>query len=225
MLNTPRSASRRTTCAIDPLVDVDRQVSEAHRDVVRTLPRPRHHRGEHGDRIGETVRNGILFGCRATAEDRKHRLANGSDDVFPPFSNNAEPTFEPFLIRQNVLYYAGLGGTVYQRLKPDVANVWTTQLAFYGIANYRKTPGAYVKAIQINMPITGDNAGNIYFGFRANGSTPLGLKGGLARIDANGNGTWISAADASGDKKMTGVQTNCAPAISRDGKTVVLERA
>ena len=116
---------------------------------------------------------------------------NSSDYVFPPMTNNAEPTFEPFITKQNVLYYAGLAGTVYQRTKPDVAGVGTTQLAFYGIANYRKTPVVYARAVQINTPLTGDAAGNIYFGFRVTGSTPLGLKSGIARVDAQGNGTPI----------------------------------
>jgi hypothetical protein len=43
---------------------------------------------------------------------------------------------------------------------------------------------------------------------------------GLARIAADGTGSWISAAAASGDKTMTEVPVDCAPALSPDGKLV-----
>src|ERR1700722_10822225 len=60
--------------------------------------------------------------------------------------------------------------------------------------------------------------GNIYFGFLVLGPTPINLQSGLARIAANGTGTWVSAAAASGDPLITQVAISCAPALSPDGR-------
>lgn len=49
------------------------------------------------------------------------------------------------------------------------------------------------------------------------GSTPISLESGLARIAADGKGTWVSAAAISGDSAITKVAMSCAPALSNDG--------
>ena len=61
--------------------------------------------------------------------------------------------------------------------------------------------------------------GNIYFGFRTNGTAPLGLQSGIARIDAIGNGTWVPAS-AAGDVNSTRVPHQAAPALSNDEQTL-----
>src|SRR5262249_14217294 len=53
------------------------------------------------------------------------------------------------------------------------------------------------------------------------GTPPQSLVSGIARIDANGNGTWVSAMNASGgDKDITRVPHQAAPVLSNDEQTL-----
>ncbi len=106
------------------------------------------------------------------------------------------------------------------RDSPDATSGSTGQLAFYGLANYNANTNAYLANVMINTPITSDRYGNIYFGFQVTNSTPVALTSGVARIDFNGNGTWISATAAAGTTTVTKVVHNCAPALSNDHKTL-----
>jgi hypothetical protein len=54
------------------------------------------------------------------------------------------------------------------------------------------------------------------------GATPAHLSSGIARIDASGHATWITAAAAAGNRTVTGVAINCAPALSPDGTTIYI---
>jgi hypothetical protein len=119
----------------------------------------------------------------------------------------------------------GAGGTIYIRSAPDSASGQISQLAFYGIANYNADQSAFNAAIQICTPISSDSQGNLYFGYVSSGAAlpnyPSGLPSGLARIPSSGvGGTFISAADMSGDNSMQKVCLNCAPAFSSDGSTL-----
>jgi hypothetical protein len=143
-----------------------------------------------------------------------------TDYVFPP--HDWAPPLPAHLTVQNRLYFAGSGGTVYYRDNPDSQTGNTGQLAFFGIANYEANKSAYDSTVIIDTPITADDQGNIYFGFVVLGSNPLNLVSGIARMDSSGNGTWISAANASNDPTMTQVAMNCAPAISADGSTLYI---
>jgi hypothetical protein len=113
----------------------------------------------------------------------------------------------------------GAGGTVIVRTNPDNAAGTTSRLAFYGIDNYNNNSAAYNSSVTINTPITADAKGNLYFGFLANGA-PGNLQNGLASVNLNGTGTWISAAAAANDPNMQKVAYNCAPALSPDGSKV-----
>src|SRR5262249_36977057 len=124
------------------------------------------------------------------------------------------PSFSPTLTPQNGLYFAGAGGTIYYRPDADDPNADTRHLAFYGIASYE--PRLYDDRVFINTPLTTDSAGNIYFGFQVTGPTPLDLQSGIARIGADGTGTWIAARDAAGDPNIAKVVHNSAPALSND---------
>jgi hypothetical protein len=62
--------------------------------------------------------------------------------------------------------------------------------------------------------------GNIYFGFIVASSMPGQLQSGIARIDANGVGTWTPVTTAASDASMTHVVYNCAPALSLDSGTL-----
>jgi len=115
------------------------------------------------------------------------------------------------------LFVPDLGGRVLVRQNPDQASGALSRLYFYGEANYKKNPTAYNQNVQIDTPLTTDADGNLYFGFLTLGSTPINLQGGIARIAANGTGTWVSAAVASGDSSITQAAISCAPALSPDG--------
>lgn len=137
-----------------------------------------------------------------------------SDYILPP--HHWVPEFGPVLARGSRLYYPGAGGTVFFRDDPDSADGARGQLAFYGLINYAANPGPYDANVMINTPLTADTSGNIFFGFQVLGATPLDLQSGIARISADGVGTWISAAAAASDPSMMKVVHNCAPALSLD---------
>jgi hypothetical protein len=123
-------------------------------------------------------------------------------------------------ISGNRLFVPDVAGRLLVRKNPDAATGTTTHLYFYGAKNYAKSPAVYQQNVQINTPLTSDASGNIYFGFLALGATPLNLQSGIARIAANGTGTWISAATASGDSAITQVAMSAAPALSPDGSVL-----
>ncbi len=146
------------------------------------------------------VKTGTSNGFRIEAHsgtDGKLLWKKNTDFLFAP--HDWTPSFPAHLTAQNRLYYAGAGGTVYYRDTPDLKKSKHGQIAFFGNKNYKANKSAYDQNVMIDTPITADEAGNIYFGFVATGSTPLGLKSGIARIGADGKGSWISAADAAGD--------------------------
>jgi hypothetical protein len=120
-------------------------------------------------------------------------------------------------ISGNQLFVPGIAGSVVVRQNPDEAKGTVTRLYFYGIKNYRKNPTAYKQNVQIDTPLTTDANGNVYFGFTVLGSTPLNLQGGIARVAADGTGTWVSAATISGDATVTQAAISAAPALSPDG--------
>ncbi|MFL5241324.1 MAG: fibronectin type III domain-containing protein [Gemmataceae bacterium] len=137
-----------------------------------------------------------------------------TDYLLPP--HNWTPSFSPVLAPGNRLYFAGAGGTVYYMNSPDATGAVTTgQLAFYGIGNY--THSGFDNSVYINTPLTADGNGNIYFGFQVTGPNPLNLQSGIARIDANGNGSYVSATSAAADAGIIKVVMNNAPALSNDG--------
>jgi hypothetical protein len=96
------------------------------------------------------------------------------------------------------------------------------RLVFYGAAQWRAHRSAYDKAVQITTPLTAGRDGSVYFGFTVTGATPAHLSSGIARIDAHGHATWITAAAAAGNPAINGVAINCAPALSRSGTTVYI---
>jgi hypothetical protein len=123
-------------------------------------------------------------------------------------------------ISGNQLFVPDIAGRILVRQNPDQAKGTVTHLYFYGVKNFQKDQTAYKQNVQINTPLTTDANGNLYFGFLVLGSTPLNLQSGIARIAADGTGTWVSAATASGDSTITQVAMSCAPALSPDGSTL-----
>src|SRR5262249_34870545 len=122
------------------------------------------------------------------------------------------------------VYFAGKGGTVYYRDNPDSSTGTVTQLAFWGpLSSYTNNRTTYDNNVFVTTPLTVDTQGNVFFGFRVNGSTPANLVSGIAKIAPNGTGTWVSAEAASGgDTNIDWACPNSAPAVSNDGSSLYL---
>ena len=122
------------------------------------------------------------------------------------------------------LYYQGNGGTIWYVDGIDTSTPSApTQLAFYGLSNYTSNAANFNSSVFIDTPITIDSNGNIFFGFRVQGTAPLPInstKSGWARIDSSGNGSYVLVDAMTGDSSMNDDSHNCAPALSNDESTV-----
>ena len=145
-----------------------------------------------------------------------------TDYLLPPLQPfDWTPAYQPVLAPGGRVYYAGAGGTLLYRDNLDAASPLASgRLAFYGLANYQSATVSFTGTVFVNTPITADSQGNIWFGFRTTGTAPLGLVSGIARIDAAGNGSWVSAATAAGDASVTRVPHQAAPTLSNDEATL-----
>jgi hypothetical protein len=168
------------------------------------------------------VKTGATDGFKVealNASDGSVKWQQTTDYILPP--HNWVPSYSPALTTANRLYFAGAGGTIYYIDHVDAAGPHTpVQLAFYGLSNY--THAGFGGTVFIDTPLTTDAAGDVFFGFTVTGANPLNLVGGIARIDANGNGTWIAASAAAGDPGIIKVVTNNAPALSNDQQTLYI---
>jgi hypothetical protein len=143
-------------------------------------------------------------------------------------SHGWTPSYSPALVTTSTdtrLYYAGAGGTISYIDNPDSSTPPTpVQQVFYTtLANYQANAAAFNSTVFIDTPITSDSSGNIYFGFRVQGTAPAPLnttQSGYARIDPNGNGTYILVGNAAGDGNISLDSHNAAPALSNDGSTL-----
>ncbi|HEU4374650.1 MAG TPA: hypothetical protein VFS02_14220 [Telluria sp.] len=141
-----------------------------------------------------------------------------SDYVVP--QHNWTPPYNVTLTKANRVVMAGAGGKVFYRDDADAAGAATNSLVFYGKPAYTAAQTAFDTSVFINTPITADDQGNLFFGYLVTGANPAGLVSGIARIGADGTGSWVSATAASGDNAMTSPAMGAAPAISADQKTV-----
>ena len=175
-----------------------------------------------------TAANTVILPVRTSTDNtyrvEAHSGADGSllytlPTTYTPPPHSWIPVFGVTLSQGTRLYYPGPGGTVYYRDQPDAATGPSGQIAFYGNAVYAANQSTFDNQVMISTPITADANGNIYFGFDVKaGSNTENLTSGLARIGADGTGSWISAsAAAQGDNSIVEVALNCAPAVSNDG--------
>jgi hypothetical protein len=132
------------------------------------------------------------------------------------------PPLPAVLTPSETLAVAGAGGSVLLREDVNSAVGAVHRLVFYGTAQWQAHRSTYDKAVQITTPLTAGPDGSLYFGFTVTGATPAHLVSGIARIDAQGHATWISAAAAAPKHGVTGVAINCAPALSPNGTTVYI---
>lgn len=141
-----------------------------------------------------------------------------SDYVLP--LHRWTPSYGMVLTTSNRLVAPGAGGKLLIRSDADATTATMQTAIFYGASIYNASKDACDASIFVNTPPTADASGNIFFGFMANAGNPAALASGLARVAADGTGTWVSAAVASGDATIEKVAMNCAPALSNDGKTL-----
>ncbi|HEV7475202.1 MAG TPA: Ig-like domain repeat protein, partial [Pyrinomonadaceae bacterium] len=123
------------------------------------------------------------------------------------------------------LYYPGAGGTILHVDNPDsnTPSLPVREVFYTSLSGYNANAAAFNGTVFVNTPITADANGNIFFGFRVQGTAPPPLnttESGFARIDANGNGTYVLAGAAAKDVLINRNSHNIAPAISSDGSTV-----
>lgn len=144
--------------------------------------------------------------------------AADSDYLLP--AHNWVPSYNLALSSNNRLYAPGAGGKLFVRDNADAAGGALQTAVFYGAAAYAATPAQFDASVFINTPITVDAQGNVFFGFIATGANPANLVSGLARIGADGVGSWVSAAAVAGDANIVKVAMNCAPALSPDLATL-----
>jgi hypothetical protein len=137
-----------------------------------------------------------------------------------PLPDGWTPSYNLSLSTAGRLYAPRAGGKLLVRDEPDTSGGTITTAIFYGADTYAAAPAIYDANVIINSPITLDARGNAFFGFIVTGATPAGLASGIARMGADGAGTWIGAAAAAGDPAIIKVATNSAPALSRDGRTL-----
>jgi hypothetical protein len=149
-----------------------------------------------------------------------------SDYILP--THSWVPVYQPVLANSPTglrLYYAGAGGTVYYIEAPDGNTPDTpVQQCFYtDLDNYVTNIAGFTNTVFINTPITAGTNGVIYFGFRIQGTAPAPLstnQSGFARIDPDGNATYVLAAVAADDPQIGRDSHNSAPALSNDGTTL-----
>jgi hypothetical protein len=154
----------------------------------------------------------------------KYSLA--TDYILP--NHNWIPVYNPCLTTGSFgtrLYYAGAGGTLYHIDNPDSAGHGSPvrEVFYTTLSNYTANAAAYNAAIFINTPLTADSNGNVFFGFRVQGTAPSPLattQSGFARIDSNGNGTYVLAGTAANDANIDRDSHNSAPALSNDETTL-----
>ena len=97
-----------------------------------------------------------------------------SDYILP--AHNWIPVYQPVLTTGPLgsrLYYAGAGGTVYYVDNPDGIHGAAIREVFYtDLATYTAGASGYNSTVFIDTPITADSNGNIFFGFRVQGTAP-----------------------------------------------------
>lgn len=148
-----------------------------------------------------------------------------TDWVAPP--HNWFPSCSGTLVDENSYAIPASGGTVLVRENANAGSSGVQRAAFFGLDNYNSNKDWCDANVFVTTPLTGDRAGNLWFGYRVLGAVPGGFPaigaGGIARISLDGHQSWFTTvADATGDGAITQVQTNCAPALSVNGGAVYI---
>jgi hypothetical protein len=163
----------------------------------------------------------------------KYTLA--TDYTLNGMSFNWTPSYSPVLASDGAggtrLYFPGAGGTVWYVNNPDATHTDADRVhvAFFGLSNYLANTSGFNSSIFIDTPITADSKGDIFFGFRVEGTAPLAdpvahttttTQSGYARIDPSGNGAYVLVGNAASDPNVVHDSHNLAPALSSDEKVL-----
>lgn len=130
------------------------------------------------------------------------------------------PSMGPALTHDGRLYVPAAGGTVYLRNDPEHFNTPYYRIVFYGGSNFYNNRQLYSDNVKINTPIVTDNRGNAYFGYRTYGATPINLVSGIAKVSTGGGAQYRNVIQITGDPDAARIQTQCAPAVTPDGKLI-----
>ena len=171
------------------------------------------------------VKTGATGGFRIEARNGANggALWSATSDYILPAQQSWTPSYNLTLTAANRLYAPGAGGKLFYRDDADSVSAAMQTTVFYGADIYNAAHITFDQNIIINTPLTADAGGNIYFGFIANtvnAINPANLVSGIARVGADGRGSWVAASVAAGDATIAKVATNSAPAVSIDGRTL-----
>ncbi len=149
-------------------------------------------------------------------------FTQNTDYILP--SSGWTPVCGSALVGINGLVTPGAGGTVYLRDRTDFKTATVRQVAFYGMSTYTANKAAFDSNVYVCTPPTVDNMGNIYFGVRVSGGfeNPANFTSGIARISANGVGSFVPSTTLTADSSAGSPVLNCAPALSNDQKTLYI---
>jgi hypothetical protein len=167
------------------------------------------------------VKTGLAGGFRVEARAGSNGgliWSADSDYVLP--ASHWVPSYNVALTTGNRLFAPGSGGKLLVKDDADSASGALRTLVFYGANVYAASPAAFDATVFVNTPVTVDSQGNAFFGFIVSGANPAGLASGLARIGADGTGSWIAAGTAAADPAIDKVAMNSAPALSPDEATL-----
>jgi hypothetical protein len=166
------------------------------------------------------VKTGSTAGFRVEGRSRTSGAllwSQDSDYLLPP--HVWTPSFNATLTAAGKVVTPAAGGRLLVRDSVD-ASAATTFATFFGAASYLQNPSSFNGTVFVDTPVTADAQGNLFFGFAVTGANPANLTGGVARVAADGSGSWVSASSAASDPAMTKAAMNSAPALSMDGKTL-----
>ena len=167
------------------------------------------------------VKTGATGGFRLEARSGTDgTLAWSADSDYALPAHGWTPSFNVTLTQGNRVYMPGAGGKLIYRDDADSATGTPQTAVFYGTGAYDAARALYDAAVFVNTPVTIDAQGNLYFGFIVTTANPAGLSSGIARIGADGQGSWVAARGASGNALIAKVAMNSAPALSPDNATL-----
>lgn len=168
------------------------------------------------------VKTGVNGGFRFEARNGANgaTIWSAASDYILPTQQSWTPSYNLTLTVANRLYAPGAGGKLLYRDDADSATGTVQTSVFYGGDVYNAARSVYDQNVIINTPLTADTGGNLYFGFIVKGSNPANLDSGIARVGADGRGSWVSVTAATGDPTVEKVATNSVPALSIDGRTL-----
>ena len=172
------------------------------------------------------VKTGLTGGFKVTARTASTGVlvwSTPTDYLLPP-SHGWTPVFGPALTSERLYFPGPVARWFFARAPIRPLGLRVSSFST-GWRAYQANPTGFSDTVYINTPLTTDSKGNIYFGFLVSGTSPLpGLVSGIARIGADGTGTWIPVTTAADDPGMTEVPYNCAPALSSDSSIAVYRR-